>query len=264
MPGAFFAVLFLLPFFDRNPERRLAKRPVARAAGSVVVAALVFLTAWGAYESSRSAGQASEKVTVEGEIGDTFVVSPEIGRQLFRELKCAGCHESESSGANIPPGLEFSGNKYRQPWLARYLQSPHRVRWRSKGKRPVARMPNFDLSTREALNLASYLMTLRRDEKFPKPEFNWTEADSDMVASGEELLFEYGCKGCHRVGEEGQEIGPDLSQIGNKLTETYLFDIIQAPEKVIPGTKMKNMQLETEDIEDVVAYLRFPQPRPER
>lgn len=257
LPGAFFTLLLLLPFIDRNPARDLIKRPLASGLGATAVTGVVLLTVMGAVTGEKARSKSEDTVTVEGEVEEIFVVDPSIGRQLYEGLKCGECHSQTSGDRNLPPGLEFSGNKYQQPWLVHYLQNPHRIRWQRKNQRPIARMPDFNLTEREALNLSAYLLTLTQDENFPQPEFDWAEADSEMVLSGEELAAEYGCLGCHKVGEDGQNIGPDLSHAGSKLLESYLFRIVQAPEKVIPGTAMKNFHLDVEEVEDIVAFLRM-------
>ena len=197
-----------------------------------------------------------ETVTVEGEIDKPFVVNPQLGQLLYTELKCGECHDQVSQGENLPPGLEFAGNKYRQGWLIDYLQNPHRIRWQRKDERPIIRMPDFDLTLEEATNLSAFLQNNLQDGKFPEPEFDWAEADSEMVESGQELFFEYGCFGCHKIAEEGQNLAPELSGVGSKLLESYMFHLIKAPNRIIPGTSMKDFQLEDEEVEDIVAYLR--------
>lgn len=258
IPGAFFTLLVLLPFFDKNPERRLSQRPVARSVGAAVLASVILLTAWGAWEGEQAQELIADegKATVEGEVESIFVVDANAGRALYQQLKCGECHNMTSRGNNIPPGLEFAGNKYRPAWLLSYLRDPYRIRWQSKNERPVVRMPDFDLSEEEALNISAYLMALRKDVTFSQPEFDWAEADSDMVASGTELVFEYGCSGCHKIGNDGQNIAPELTHVGNKLLESYLYNLIKSPQRIIPETSMKNFQLDDVDVEDIVAYLR--------
>ncbi|MFQ5709405.1 MAG: cytochrome b N-terminal domain-containing protein [bacterium] len=258
LPGAFFTLLILLPFFDRNPERRLARRPLATSVGSSVVVALVFLTAWGAYEGqqAKEAMVTATEESTAGDLNELPEADPLHGELLFTGLKCGKCHDAVAGGLNIPPGLEFAGNKYRQSWLVEYLQNPFRIRWSDKNKRPVIRMPDFKLSFEEANDLAAFLTTHRTDSKFPEPEFDWSEADTEMVASGKGLVFEYGCFGCHKIDEEGQNVGPELSHVGSKLLESYMFHLIKAPDKIVPGTSMKDFHLEDEDVEDIVAYLR--------
>lgn len=256
LPTIFFAALFLLPFYDKNRERLLSKRPLARVLGSSVMAVILILTTWGAYDGKTSAPASDDIASVKKKGGDAIVADAAMGKQLYLELKCGKCHDQGSNGKNIPPGLEFAGNKYKQSWLVEYLQHPHRVRWENKDERPIARMPDFNLSKQEAFNLAAHLMSFEQPEKFAEPEFDWAETDSEMVLSGQELAFEYGCTGCHIIGDEGKNIGPALTAVGDKLIDSYIFNIIRAPKKIVPGTPMPNLKLEVEEIEDIVAYLR--------
>lgn len=41
------------------------------------------------------------------------------------------------------------------------------------------------------------------------------------------------CKNCHRIGKEGTEIGPDLSEIGKKYNRAQILETIIEPSKVI-------------------------------
>ncbi|HEX9653829.1 MAG TPA: cytochrome b N-terminal domain-containing protein, partial [bacterium] len=226
LPGAFFTLMLLLPFIDRNPERQWSQRPLAVSAGSAIVLAILILTTWGAYD----ANQAKQRLQARAEaaipssaVADIKTGDPQRGEALYSALKCGECHKDLSQGLNIPPGLEFAGNKYNETWLTSYLLQPYRIRWSAKDQRPLIRMPDFDLTDQEARDLTAFLMQNRIDPKFPEPEFDWAEADSDMVLSGHDLIFEYGCVGCHKVGDEGQNIGPDLTRVGSKLLDAYLY-----------------------------------------
>ena len=48
VPTICMILLFLLPFYDRSPERRIERRPVALAAGIATIAAMAYLTYSGA------------------------------------------------------------------------------------------------------------------------------------------------------------------------------------------------------------------------
>ncbi|MFQ5631702.1 MAG: c-type cytochrome, partial [bacterium] len=259
IPGIFFAVLFLLPFLDRNPERKPGKRPVAISFGMASALGILILTTWGSYSGNKAkALLAANKAALaaEEDRGEKAKFDLANGEKLFVGLDCASCHDVPSQGDNIPPGLEFSGNKYQHEWLATYLEQPHRIRWRKRNERPVAKMPNFDLISEEANDITAFMLTLRTNAKFPEPAFDWAEADSDMVISGEELFADYGCDGCHTINGKGDEIGPDLSHVASKLQGNYMYHLIKKPRFIIPDTPMKNAKLEQEEVEDIVSYLR--------
>src|ERR1700721_3821667 len=56
VPTICMILLFLLPFYDRSPERRIERRPVALAAGVVTILAMAFLTYSGANTGPSNSG----------------------------------------------------------------------------------------------------------------------------------------------------------------------------------------------------------------
>ena len=53
-------------------------------------------------------------------------------------------------------------------------------------------------------------------------------------ARGKEVFFGRGtCSKCHRIGNEGKVVGPDLSEIGSKLSRVALYESILAPSAAI-------------------------------
>ena len=55
VPTICMILLFLLPFYDRGPERRIERRPIALAAGITTIAAIAYLTYSGAHTGSPNA-----------------------------------------------------------------------------------------------------------------------------------------------------------------------------------------------------------------
>ena len=49
IPTICLVLLLLLPFYDRNPERRPVRRPIATTAGIAMIAAMAYLTYLGAH-----------------------------------------------------------------------------------------------------------------------------------------------------------------------------------------------------------------------
>ena len=52
VPTICMILLFLLPFYDRSPERRIERRPIALVAGITTIAAMAYLTYTGANTGS--------------------------------------------------------------------------------------------------------------------------------------------------------------------------------------------------------------------
>jgi putative heme-binding domain-containing protein len=56
------------------------------------------------------------------------------------------------------------------------------------------------------------------------------------AARGRELFLHAAgvqCKNCHRIGDQGKQLGPDLTQIGKKLDKPKLLESILEPSKTV-------------------------------
>jgi menaquinol-cytochrome c reductase cytochrome b/c subunit len=107
-------LLLLLPFYDRNPERRPERRPVATTAGILTIVALAFLTYLGA-----SAGSPTEI--------DEAIVPPgqEAGAQVAAQSGCLACHKFGENGNDGPgPELTEIGAKLPRAGISRVLVNP--------------------------------------------------------------------------------------------------------------------------------------------
>ena len=66
VPTICMILLFLLPFYDRSPERHIARRPVALSAGVITILAMAFLTYSGANTGSPNSVYAEAAVEPDG------------------------------------------------------------------------------------------------------------------------------------------------------------------------------------------------------
>ena len=111
IPTLCMVLLLLLPFYDRNPERRPERRPVAMTAGLLTVIAMAFLTFLGA-----SAGSPTE---IELEVPAQF----ETGKQVAAQSGCLACHKFGENGNDGPgPELTEIGAKIPAAAIARSLE----------------------------------------------------------------------------------------------------------------------------------------------
>ena len=124
------------------------------------------------------------------------------GHQLFVERRCARCHDfdevrlADSAYLELDrtgPDLRLVGSRVRQGWMAKWMKDPHEVR-------PEATMPKFPLAGSDAVDLASYLVTLGD----PQPHAGFS---GEQVEAGAARYRELGCVACHsNDGSDG--IGP--------------------------------------------------------
>jgi menaquinol-cytochrome c reductase cytochrome b/c subunit len=114
IPTLCMVLLLLLPFYDRNPERRPERRPIATTAGVLTIVAMAFLTYLGA-----SAGSPTEI--------DSIEVAPEYeaGAQVAAQSGCLACHKFGENGNDGPgPELTDVGAKLPRAAIARTLVNP--------------------------------------------------------------------------------------------------------------------------------------------
>jgi putative heme-binding domain-containing protein len=64
------------------------------------------------------------------------------------------------------------------------------------------------------------------------------------AAKGKELVASSGCLNCHRIGETGSRMGPNLTDIGDRRTPDRLQRSIVAPdEEVLPENRFVSVVL---------------------
>jgi cytochrome c2 len=77
----------------------------------------------------------------------------------------------------------------------------------------------------------------------------------DPVATGEWLVNEYDCRGCHYIGSYGGFVGPDLRGITKRLDDDTLYNWLRDPDAVRGPTSMPNYGLSNSEITAITAYL---------
>jgi menaquinol-cytochrome c reductase cytochrome b/c subunit len=112
IPTICMILLFLLPFYDRGPERRPERRPIATAAGIFTIAAMAYLTYLGA-----SAGSPNE---IEMKVAARY----EPGKQAVAQSGCLACHKIGENGGDLGPDLTHIGDQLQRGAIARTLENP--------------------------------------------------------------------------------------------------------------------------------------------
>ncbi|MGH2983581.1 MAG: c-type cytochrome [Solirubrobacterales bacterium] len=111
IPTIAMVLLLLLPFYDRNPERRPERRPIATTAGILTIIAMAYLTFLGA-----SAGTPTE-------IDLEVAADIEPGKQVAAQSGCLACHKIGDNGNDGPgPELTEIGDKLPREAIARSLE----------------------------------------------------------------------------------------------------------------------------------------------
>jgi len=143
VPTICMILLFLLPFYDRGPERRPERRPIATTAGVLTIIAMGYLTYLGA-----AAGSPNE---IE------IVTRPELepGKMVVAQSGCLACHKIGENGNDGPgPELTEIGDKLAKAALLRTLENP------------TAPMPSYAGMPKEKKDdLVDFLASLRSTDE---------------------------------------------------------------------------------------------------
>jgi menaquinol-cytochrome c reductase cytochrome b/c subunit len=139
IPTIAMVLLFLLPFYDRGPERRPERRPIAMAALGMTVVAMAYLTYTGA-----NAGPPTE---IEMDVPPQY----EAGKEVVAQSACLACHKiGESGNGALAPDLTHIGSRIPRSAILRSLKAGPGI------------MPSFnDLGNQKLNEVADFLAYLK-------------------------------------------------------------------------------------------------------
>jgi hypothetical protein len=139
VPTICMILLFLLPFYDRSPERRPERRPIATLAGIFTIIAMGYLTYLGAAAGSPN------------EVAMMVPANLEKGKQITASAGCLACHKIGENGNDGPgPHLTDIGDKLDKGAIRRTLDNP------------TAPMPSFrNLPEEKKVALIDFLASLK-------------------------------------------------------------------------------------------------------
>ena len=174
---------------------------------------------------------------LEGE-SDKHILSGDF-EKLEADVKCLNCHRIGNHGYDYAPDLEVAGSKLQEGWIRKFLKQPDVIRPMLK------QMPRFNLDKQDGMiqgNLASseietVLGFFKSDlvsDDIPDflPEFD--DVAVDQVQEGKSLYNEKGCVACHQIGNAGGSVGPNLSDVGNRLRAGFIFKYLEDPQQFNP------------------------------
>ncbi len=187
----------------------------------------------------------------------------EHGKELFESRGCMACHSmgegDQMLGGTFAANLTREGEKANYDYLVRWI---HNARQRTRPYCPYEKkdigpedyakkglpyqfdlqhsqcpndghelqvqnmtvMPSLRLTTEDAQDIASYLMTQKKQERSAYADASFMD-DPKLKAEGKTWIRHYGCAGCHEISgmEDEGRIGTELTFEGSKPIERLDF-----------------------------------------
>lgn len=172
----------------------------------------------------------------------------EVGRRLFKELRCGNCHDFPGGGKwiRVAPNLSRLGEKQVLEISWGNTRFPHTLGdyvWR-KVENPrqfetaphQLKMPTYDFSPQEARDIAIALLAQADLPVLPDPFLVRDRSDDALPLEGEfgRLVEKYRCLSCHSVNGVGHNISYDLGVEGSRVTREWLYRYLKLPYTIRP------------------------------
>jgi cytochrome c551/c552/transcription termination factor NusB len=188
------------------------------------------------------------------------------GKELLETRGCLGCHSigegDQMEGAHFAANFTRVGEKDNYDYLVRWV---HNARERTRPYCPYEKkdigpqdyakkglpfvfdvdhsrcpndghelqvqnmtvMPSLRLSPQDAEDVASYLVTLKKQELSAYPDASFMD-DPNLKEEGKKWVRHFGCAGCHEISglEDEGRIGTELTVEGSKPIERLDFALL--------------------------------------
>jgi mono/diheme cytochrome c family protein len=179
-------------------------------------------------------------------------------RQVFlkdwnRVDRCVSCHVGIDNPAfrNAPqPLTTHPGNLLEHHSVDRFgCTICHQGQGRATDKDAAhGRVPFWDQPLLVGSLVQSTCTKCHHDDDVP---------EAPVLSRGQHLLSEFGCAGCHQLGQETvtAKVGPPLSRTGSKVSRKWLDSWLADPRGYLPHAKMPRFALNPEAVQSLSAYL---------
>lgn len=215
-------------------------------------------------QESEELKENSEHYSVPSEVSDpNFLQDPNqiaYGSYFLVRNSCLACHKItglENKPKSFAPSLDNIGNKVHSEWIELWLENPKKYSENSK-------MPRFFLEEDETTALTQYLMSLKDSEPKVPAKTKTTERNPNPKV-GKAIFQNSGCIQCHIrgsneefeefMGVSGGSLGPDLTNLSQKLQKDWLLAFLEDPKKFYPNTLMPTYNFSQQERSDLVSYL---------
>lgn len=179
---------------------------------------------------------------------------PHTGAEIFQQKGCGDCHSILGAGGKQAPDLGLrgaSGSSMNELVTQMWNHAPRM--WERIRTSKIS-YPRF--TPEEMANLFAYLYVTCYDDESGNP------------TRGRQLFSQKNCVRCHRIGDAGGIVGPNLRDIGSVDTPIFwsqaMWNHAPAMEVHMRELKIPWPRFEGEEMNDLLAFVRQERAGPER
>ena len=178
-------------------------------------------------------------------------ITREQGEKIFKVQNCVACHRSNiSDNGRTAPDLNIESMRVTKHWLDSFLANPYAIRPFGYPAGRGNRMPDFHLNEDEREMISKFLIEMDADTE------TVTKLSAYKISKTESLILnKLSCTGCHTINGSGGKIGPDLSQVPNRLNPDYVRQLLDNPHQFDENIIMPIDPLTKRWKEDIVSFL---------
>jgi len=189
---------------------------------------------------------------------DRMTAQVVLGKRLWDEKNCMGCHTILGEGGYYAPELTKVYERRGPTFIRAMLKDPQAM---YPGER---RMVEYRFTDEELDALVAYFEWVGHIDTNgfpPKPTLLTVAMPSQrgQPALVERLdrpqVFNQLCIACHSLGGQGGQVGPALDTVGERMTRQEFITWLENPQKVRPGTAMPDLPLSDAQIAELAAFL---------
>ncbi|OGC95070.1 MAG: hypothetical protein A2W25_04715 [candidate division Zixibacteria bacterium RBG_16_53_22] len=181
------------------------------------------------------------------------------GKKVFQRYNCNDCHTMLGFGGYYSPDLTRVYSRRGEAYIRTAVAKPDSLFANS-----FRRMPQQHLSQPEIDNLVAFFQWVSNIDTH-----DWPPQDSKKripagarrlmggatLTPGAALFKENGCFDCHKLAGTGGDSGPALDDVGLRLGEKTIEEIILSPQSVNPNANMPAFDLPRSDVEAMAEFL---------
>lgn len=181
-------------------------------------------------------------------------ISPAVarGKVIWENSNCMGCHTIFGEGAYYAPELTKVMERRGETFVRGMLKDPASM---YPGQR---QMVQYNFTDTQIDDLVAFLTWIGHVDTngFPAdPPLARSRAGQSAANDTRPQTFRQTCVACHSVNGEGGNVGPALDDVASRLDADYLARWLRDPAALRPGTRMPQLDLSDQQVDELVTYL---------